>query len=216
VLWDSGADAERRQYLPVLRAHLDASLPVIDIGCGNGTFTRWLAGLFPQAVGIDVSAQAILRAGHENAGKTARFLEFDAAAPGAGKELQALAGEANAFVRGVLHVLAPRDRAQLAANLHTLVGTRGRVFLTETNFRGGPLRYVQHLGATAGQIPAPLRRAIQTLPMPGHFGPAERSTAFPTGSWDLVTDGTAWIHTVAMADGQTKKIPAYYAVLQAR
>src|SRR4051794_35557672 len=53
VLWDAGADAERRQYLPLLRAHLDASLPVIDVGCGNGTFTRWLAGLFPQAVGID-------------------------------------------------------------------------------------------------------------------------------------------------------------------
>src|SRR4029453_2175038 len=49
VLWDSGSDHEFNAYLGPLTQHLDPALPVIDVGCGNGSFTRRLAAYFPQA-----------------------------------------------------------------------------------------------------------------------------------------------------------------------
>lgn len=52
VLWDSSSSDEAQRYLDLLGAHADPGLPVVDVGCGNGRFTRALAGRFPRAVGV--------------------------------------------------------------------------------------------------------------------------------------------------------------------
>lgn len=52
------------RYLAVLRT-LAAFTPcgsILDVGCGEGTFTEYLTGLGREVVGIDVSATAIARA----------------------------------------------------------------------------------------------------------------------------------------------------------
>ncbi|WP_246199661.1 class I SAM-dependent methyltransferase [Arthrobacter zhaoguopingii] len=214
VLWDSASDAEREQYADALRAHLDTSLPVIDVGCGNGSFTRWLAGIFPEALGVDVSPSAIARAEAEAAGLTnVSFAVVDATEPGAA--VSPHRGACNVFVRGVLHVLPPRSQAVMAANLRTSV-RGGRVFLTETNFPGSSLEYVERLGAAPGYIPAGLKRAIAGLPRPGHFGATERGAAFPEDQWTLLADGPAVIHAVPSETAESTPIPGYFAVLQPR
>ena len=38
-----------------MRAHLDLTLPVVDLGCGNGRQTRALASSFPLAIGVDLA-----------------------------------------------------------------------------------------------------------------------------------------------------------------
>lgn len=217
VLWDADSTTEKERYAPIIREHMDAALPVIDVGCGNGTFTRWLAGMFPEALGIDVSASAIRRAEVESESGTARYEVLDAVADGAGDSLLRRLGPSNVFLRGVLHVLNPADRVRLVQNLHTAVGDRGRVFLAETNFPGGSLKYVQHLGASRQQIPEPLKRAVEGLPKPSHFGEPERRAAFPASAWDVVTDGPTTIEAVPMhPSGLTERIPGYVAVLAPR
>ncbi|MDI2035710.1 class I SAM-dependent methyltransferase [Paenarthrobacter nitroguajacolicus] len=223
VLWDSGSDHELNGYRSKL-AHLDPSLPVVDVGCGNGSFTRLLAGFFPLALGLDYSANAVERARleSEDTANTA-FAVCDMTAPNAAETVaKALAdagwtGDANVFIRGVLHVLDRGGRAAMAANLLPVVGSRGGVFLAETNFRGTPVDYVTHLGATRKSIPAPLEWAIRGLPMPGHFGVAQRAKAFPTADWTLVEDGAANIETRPLSNPAAPDvIPGYYAVLRAR
>lgn len=44
--------------------HADPALPVVDVGCGNGRFTRALAA---RSVGTDLSANAGARAREESA-----------------------------------------------------------------------------------------------------------------------------------------------------
>jgi hypothetical protein len=127
-----------------------------------------------------------------------------------------IAGDANIFIRGVLHVLNRRSQAALAEQLHPLVGRRGRVFLAETDFRGNAVEYVSHLGATRGFIPEPLAHAIRALPMPGRFGAAQRRRAFPEDRWDLVEDGPAVIETRPLTSSEPELIPGYFSVLQAR
>jgi SAM-dependent methyltransferase len=216
VLWDAGTDHEFLGYRDILLRHLDPMLPVVDVGCGHGSFTRSLAGIFSEAIGVDISRHAVARAADESAGiGNIRFDVRDMTAPGAAAGL--VDGSANVFVRGVLHVLTPEDQAALAENLRVLAGDEGTVFLAETNFQGNPVEYVTHLGATRHSIPAPLERAIRGLPMPGHFGPKERSLALPPAAWDLLEEGAVAIETNPVTGVERQsRVPGYVAALRPR
>ena len=217
VLWDSGTDHELVGYRDVLQRHFDPDLPVVDVGCGHGAFTRALAVFSPQVLGVDVSAHAVARARDESEGiEKVSFLARDMTQPGAAAGLVG-ATDANVFVRGVLHVLDAADQAALMENLRQLVGVRGTVFLAETNFRGNSVEYVAHLGASVRNIPAPLELAIRKLPMPGHFGPEELARVMPLDRWTLVEDGAATIETNPLMDAAgSSRVPGYFAVLKAR
>ncbi|RKO23400.1 class I SAM-dependent methyltransferase [Pseudarthrobacter phenanthrenivorans] len=232
ILWDAGTDREFLGYKEVLLRHLDPELPVVDVGCGHGSFTRALAGVFGEVIGVDVSGHAVAHAAAhpiaedrplgqdhtlvQNRPGTVRYEARDMTAPGAAEGLTGTA-DANVFIRGVLHVLDPSDQAALVENLRLLAGSRGTLFLAETNFQGNPVEYVSHLGATHQNIPAPLERAIRGLPMPGHFGPEERLRALPPESWELLEDGEAAIETNPLTGvAGNSRVPGYFAVLRPR
>ena len=215
VLWDSGGDREQLSYLEIMRGQVDETLTVIDIGCGNGRFTRWLADRFPCALGLDLSPAAIARAKLESLDvPNVDFRALDATTSAVGRDLLSELGECNVFVRGVFHVLGRAAQLSLAENLGPLVGVRGRLFLAETNFPGSQLAYLAHLGATPWRIPAPLERAIADLPKPGHFGHCELRGCFPEAEWKIITAGETTIETVPMRGGTDPElIPGYYALL---
>ncbi|MFP5311519.1 MAG: class I SAM-dependent methyltransferase [Actinomycetes bacterium] len=220
VLWDSGSDHEFLGYKDNLQRFLDPALPVVDAGCGHGSFTRALAGIFPRVVGVDVSAHAVGRARSESAGISnivfeARDMTADGAGTALAEAITSGADGANIFIRGVLHVLNQGHQTALVNNLRVLAGRRGTVFMAETNFQGNPVEYVSHLGATTRGIPAPLELAIRGLPMPGRFGPEERERAFPPSDWGLLADGHVAIETnpATGVPGQDR-VPGYFAVVR--
>lgn len=217
VLWDSGSDHELLGHREVLDRHFDRELPVVDVGCGHGGFSRALAAFAPRVIGVDVSEHAVARAKSESAGvANVSYLARDMTRPGAYAGLVE-ATDSNVFIRGVLHVLDTADQAALLTNLRRLVGIRGHVFLAETNFNGNPVEYVSHLGASRRSIPAPLELAIRKLPMPGRFGPDELARVMPADQWTLVADGPATIETNPLmdADGDSR-VPGYFAVLKGK
>ncbi len=55
-------DHELLGYLEHLKRQLDPDLPIVDVGCGSGAFSRRLAAHFPHVLGVDVSPNAIARA----------------------------------------------------------------------------------------------------------------------------------------------------------
>ncbi len=222
VLWDTGDLDEMDAHLAIMAEYLDFSLPIVDVGCGNGRFTRRLSSAFPTVVGVDLAEKAVARAQQESEGLAGvSFRALDATAPDAGEKIRADIGtDANVFVRGVFHIFDPAGRAALARTLHPVVGSRGRVFLAETDFRGSQLGYLEHLGATARHIPAPLERAIADLPRPGHFGEPERLSAFPASAWStsspMVPDGHRDHSCCGAPTPNRSTFPGTYAVMAAR
>lgn len=221
IIWDAAPGAvngEIRHHLQTMAGAMDTSLPVIDLGCGNGTITRRLTEVFPSVLGVDVSAEAVAAArAAQPQVPGLSFRSLDATQRAAATALARECGDANVFVRGVLHVLSRRRQARLAGSIEALLGTRGRIYLVETNVPGGALSYLRGLGATGSRIPGPLRQAISALPKPGHFGAGQRSRVFPPDRWTLIAEGSTVLKTVPMEPGGPPgSIPAYWAVVAPR
>ncbi|MET8149953.1 class I SAM-dependent methyltransferase [Actinoplanes sp. NPDC049668] len=217
VLWDVGEDSELGWCLRQAERHFDRALPVVDVGCGNGRFTRLLAETFPVVVGIDVAASAIRLAEAESAGQPrVSYRVLDAADPDAMRALARELGPANVFVRGVLHITAPGKRSSVADGIAALVGGPGRVLLVETAFEGDPLGYLEYVGGGHGRIPTLVRPLVGAgIPPPRRFARPELDRTFPAGSWPRL-DGGAIEMCVIDQDGQRPflAIPGFFAALE--
>ncbi|MFE6334381.1 class I SAM-dependent methyltransferase [Streptomyces sp. NPDC057798] len=132
VFWDAEPALTVGLHLALFEPHLTApTLPLVDLGCGNGTQTRFLAGRFPHVVGADLSDAAIEHARQGDPAGLATYRVLDAGEKDEAQTLHAELGDANVYMRGVLHQAEPDDRQALVDGIATLVGTRGRAFLVE-------------------------------------------------------------------------------------
>jgi SAM-dependent methyltransferase len=132
VFWDADASLTAEKHLPLFEPHLtDPALPLVDLGCGNGTQSRFLAGRFPHVVGADIAEAALKHARHADPKGRVTYRQLNAVDRDEAEALHRELGDANVYMRGVLHQVEPQDRRPLADGIATLVGERGRVFLVE-------------------------------------------------------------------------------------
>ncbi|AUX44860.1 methyltransferase type 12 [Sorangium cellulosum] len=240
VLWDGGAPEELGWAIDLACRTMDTTRPVVDVGCGNGRYTRALSPWFAAAIGVDISAQAVTHAERETlaegAGATdpagaargsdgatsspprVAFRTLDMTEPGAGERLRAEVGTANVFVRGLFHTLDAAHRGRLVESCRALVGQHGTVLLVETDYPGSALSYLDFLGARGSDFPEPILRCLEAgLPAPARFGAKEVARHFPEPAWERVEAGRAELHPAAMRPGQPQRpIPAFFAALRAR
>jgi SAM-dependent methyltransferase len=217
VLWDAASAAELDAVRANALAHMATDLPVVDIGCGNGRFSRLLAASFPQVLGIDVSPHAVKIAEEESGDvHNVRYRVLDASVAGMGKQLSDELGEANVFMRGVLHVFDAEQRERAVANLRDIIGQRGVVYFSETNFEGDPLDQLVAQGATPTSMPEPLRKCIAAgIRPPRHFGDAQLAAFFPPAYWDALDSGPITMRGVPLTPkGEFELIPGFFAVVR--
>ncbi|MFI2614834.1 class I SAM-dependent methyltransferase [Streptomyces sp. NPDC018584] len=140
VIWDAEPALTAGPHLALFEPLLAASdLPVVDVGCGNGTQTRYLADRFPHVLGVDLSVAALAHARHADPADQVEFRQLDAADKGAAEQLHAELGDVNVYMRGVLHQCEPDDRQALVDSIATLTGERGRAFIVELSEAARPI-----------------------------------------------------------------------------
>jgi SAM-dependent methyltransferase len=216
VLWDGAGDQELRWWRDTTRRYFDRTLPVLDVGCGNGRLSRLVAADFPSVLGIDVSPAAVDLARRESRGlDRVAFRQADITADGVGADLAAELGPANVIIRGVLHVLDDDQQQRAVEALATVLGDRGAVVLLETNWHGDALDYLEYLGGRSGRLPPAVDRLIKVgVPRPSSLGPSQVSDLFPPSGWEVVASGPVDIAVVGGSGANGRAIPGFHAVLR--
>ncbi|MEU5704375.1 class I SAM-dependent methyltransferase [Streptomyces aurantiacus] len=213
ALWDSAPRLTAARHLPLLRDHADLSLPLVDVGCGSGRQTQWLARHFPQVVGVDIAEAAVELAAASHGAPNVTYRRADLLDEDTVTALRAEFGDVNVYMRGVLHQLAPDDRTRMLRNIRLLLGGAGVLFTQELTERTG--WYIAELLAGGEQLP-------KTAGLAAHFdfgariAPAHDGRLrllFEGNGYDVVADGDIALHTTEhTSGGHPLELPTRYLV----
>lgn len=216
ALWDSSPQLTAARHLPLFRDRVDPLLPLVDLGCGSGRQTQWLARHFPRVIGLDIAEAAVTLATESYPApnvtyRCADLLDLDTAAA-----FHAELGDVNVYMRGVLHQLAPDDRMKMLTTIGLLLGPSGHLFAQELTERTG--WYVNELLASGAPLP-------KTAGLVAHFdfsarlAPAHEGQLrllFERSGFDVVADGDIPLHTTEnTSDGRPVELPTSYIVARA-
>ncbi|WP_406175294.1 class I SAM-dependent methyltransferase [Streptomyces sp. NBC_00996] len=212
VFWDAEPALTIGVHLPLFEPHLTArDLPVVDLGCGNGTQTRFLADRFPHVLGADLSAAALDHARLADPAGQAGYRLLDAAEKTEAETLHAELGDANVYMRGVLHQAEPDDRQPLVDGLATLVGERGRVFLVELAEAAGLV--LRGLAQSTDGPPPKLAPVFRHGIAPGDVADAAVPEYLRAAGLTVVASGELpLVTTEYRADGSRIELPSKWLV----
>lgn len=212
IIWDA-AEGDLEADLEHFAATFGQRLPVVDLGCGDGRQTRFLACHFRDVVGVDVSAAAIGRARATDNPPNVGFQVLDARDPAGAVRLHRDLGDANVYIRGVLQALPPASRPRAVQTVAALLGTAGTLFAKELPPEAAS--YFATVTEQHGLSPG-LARVMRLIP-PGEISEPDLLRLFPADRFDVLSSGTSHMRTVnTLPDGEVITVPAIYAVIRPR
>ncbi|MFH0515740.1 class I SAM-dependent methyltransferase [Streptomyces sp. M41] len=212
VFWDADPALTVGRHLALFETHLtDPGLPMVDLGCGNGTQTRYLADRFPRVIGADLSDAALDHARDADPAGQATYRLFDGVDKTEAETLHAELGDTNVYMRGVLHQAEPDDRQSLVDGIATLVGERGRVFLVELSESAKPvlLSLAQHPSGPPPKLAPVFRHGIA----PGEVADAAVPEYLRAAGLTVLADGELPLITTEYGpDGARIELPSRWQV----
>ncbi|MEU3908517.1 class I SAM-dependent methyltransferase [Streptomyces goshikiensis] len=211
AFWDADPALTARRDLDHLAPYADHSLPVADLGCGNGTQTRFLATRFARAVGVDLSAAAVAHARRADPDGAAAYEQLNLADPVQAGALHERLGDTNVYMRAVLHQSDPEDRPAVAAAVARLVGAHGRALVLEPT--GEAKEVIAAIAAQPGGPSPKLRRVKEHDLRPGEVAEGEVAALLRAAGLTVLEEGaTALAMSETRPDGSPVELPARWFV----
>ncbi|MEU6086867.1 class I SAM-dependent methyltransferase [Streptomyces sp. NPDC047085] len=212
AIWDSDPSLTAEPHSALLLPHADTTRTIVDLGCGNGTQTRYLATRFARAIGVDLSHAAIEHARHAAGEAGVEFQQLDLTDTDAVRALHTRLGDSNVYMRAVIHQSEPEARAAVAAAVAELIGAEGRAFVVELTSGS---RDVLKRAASGPEGPGPkLRRVFQHGLKPADADDEEIPRLLAAAGLDVLATGeTTLPQTEYLADGTRIDLPARWFVL---
>jgi hypothetical protein len=128
--------------------------------------------------------------------------------------LHAEIGDANIYMRTVLHQLAPQDQPVAVRGVEQLLGATGTLYFIELS--AAAEAYFGELCEKYGLPPA-LARVFQHKITPGMLHEQEIATLFPPERFIVLNEGESAIRTTYRTpEGADAQVPAFYRVLRRR
>ncbi|WP_435243717.1 class I SAM-dependent methyltransferase [Streptomyces cucumeris] len=212
AIWDADPSLSAAPHTELLAPYADAPLPVLDLGCGNGTQTRYLATRFPRAIGVDLSWAAVEHARRADTARVAEFRQLSLTDADGVRELHDELGDAHVYMRAVIHQSDAGDRRPVAEAVATLVGARGRAFVVELTEASKTT--LARLAESPGGPPAKLRRVFDHGLRPADAADVEVPELLATAGLEILAEGpTALAQTEQWPDGSRVELPARWFVV---
>jgi cyclopropane fatty-acyl-phospholipid synthase-like methyltransferase len=165
ALWDTPPTDDTAKLLRFCEDDIDRGLQLVDVGCGNGPRSHFLAEHFPRVVGVDVSAAAIDAARQLYEAPNLEFRVLDAIEPAQASALHDELGDANVHVSAMFHSMSPTERALAAETVATLCGQTGRFFVEELGAEAE--KVFAEMQALGGPPPAKVVKLFESGITPG-------------------------------------------------
>lgn len=213
ALWDVDPALSAGKDFIRFSEWMDPTIPLLDIGCGTGAPTAYLAGNFDYVIGIDTAEEAVLIAQQTYLSTNMTFRCIDLADEIACQGLHEEFGDLNLYMRGVLHQIKPEHKAQVVDNLATLMGKRGTFYFIEV---AAQIRqYFQEASPEFHRLPKAVQAVfISNLPPEGvtlddvpRIFEKERFQILASGNDQLMTN-------LSLPDGIQITIPAVYSIIR--
>lgn len=214
-LWAVPAESAVETDWPFFNKLFSAELTCLDVGCGTGEQSRFLAHHYAQVVGLEVSETALEIARQNDDTNKLYFRHFDICDKVNAAALHQEFGDCNLYIRGVLHQIKEEDRENMRASLQILAGKKGRIFINEV---GSNIRdYLDNLGTRFSALPAQMRMVLLANLAPLGLSQELLIEWFPQASFTILDSGQSALSTnLQLTDGTLLKIPSIYAVLENR
>ncbi|CAL9402349.1 MULTISPECIES: class I SAM-dependent methyltransferase [Streptomyces] len=212
AIWDSDPALSAAPHSELLLPHADPGRTIVDLGCGNGTQTRYLATRFARAVGVDLSHAAVEHARRAAGDAPVEFQQLDLTDTGAVRALHRRLGDSHVYMRAVIHQSEPAARPAVAAAVAEIIGTEGRAFVVELTSAS---RDVLGRAAAGPAGPPPkLRRVFHHGLKPAAAPDEEIPRLLAEAGLTVLADGeTALPQTEYLPDGTRIDLPARWFVL---
>mmetsp|Transcript_20103 Transcript_20103/g.33352 ORF Transcript_20103/g.33352 Transcript_20103/m.33352 type:complete len:257 (+) Transcript_20103:30-800(+) len=217
VLWNASHDEAVAIDWEIMKGFVLAEkLPLVDVGCGDGTQTTFFSGrVLERAIGVDVSAAAIDIANRTKAADGVTYQVLDLLDEKACRDFhdRVVGGDSHVYMRGVLMQFSLSDRPAAAENLKIIMGSRGCMYLHE---------YVPQTKAYYGSIfqkqgmPMGFKRVLDSGIKPGGIARDEMRMLFK--GYDVLQESDQ--HTmstiIALEGGEADvaRAPGFYMLLR--
>ncbi|WP_414621553.1 class I SAM-dependent methyltransferase [Calothrix sp. CCY 0018] len=212
VLWNVphllGVKLDFEHFQPFLK---DSHLPLIDFGCGDGTQTQFFAQHFSQVIGLEISHKAIELASFQaqKTGLSITYYVIDSLEQT--QQIHERFGDANIYLRGVLHQIEHQERPLIAEQLKTLLGDTGSIYIVELSSQAHNLlqQKIQNQ-----EIPLGLAKVLESKIKPGAVSLEDIQSLFPPSDFSLLESGETFIATNANFNDEFIKLPAKYFIIR--
>jgi SAM-dependent methyltransferase len=213
ILWEADP-ADIEDDLGYFADSLDQTLPMVDFGCGDGRQTRFLAPHFPHVVGVDISEVAIRRARAADNPPHVGFHVLDARHRGGVSRLHGELGDANVYIRGMLHSQPPASRTAAVQTVTVLLGASGTLFVKEPSPDA-----VSYFGDIMELYALPPRQAMMMSRPKAErlISIQELASLFPANRFEVLGTGTSHLRTVhTLPGGAVVSVPAVWLLSRPR
>ncbi|OLR89631.1 class I SAM-dependent methyltransferase [Actinokineospora bangkokensis] len=209
AIWDSSAEVTATAQLPLFESYFRSTLPVLDVGCGSGTQTAALAERFGRVLGLDFAPAAIEHATALHPGL--EFRAFDLADTAAATALHDELGDANLYMRGVLHQMPDERRADAARSLSVLLGETGTLFAVELAPAAGAV--IQEAVARGPEAVPKMRMVFAHNLTPAAWVDGKLESVLAGAGLSVRASGAITLEsTDALPDGTRLDLPMTYVV----
>ncbi|MFJ4520950.1 class I SAM-dependent methyltransferase [Streptomyces sp. NPDC088810] len=212
AIWDSDPSLSAAPHSELLLPHADPDRTIVDLGCGNGTQTRYLATRFARAVGVDLSHAAVEHARRAANGDPVEFQQLDLTDTDAVRTLHQRLGDSHVYMRAVIHQSEPEARPAVAAAVAELLGTEGRAFVVELT--SGSRDVLRRAASEPAGPPPKLQRVFHHGLKPADASDDEIPRLLAEAGLTVLADGETTVpQTEYLTDGTRLDLPARWFVL---